>query len=174
MRTLAQYRGRPIVMTMSYTACRRTCSSSMLVLRKIQEILAHRGRDVSFVVIVQEKFVFEPTVDTRLGGVLHGMDTNVYDSEIGIADGITGMEGNGPLHGSPRNLGRIVLADDPVAADFVCTRLMGLNPLRVNYLAQAAEFLGNGTPDRIVQLGELLSAPQQPFALMPQFAHLRI
>ncbi len=25
---------------------------------------------------------------------------------------------------------------------------MGLNPLRVNYLAQAAEFLGNGTPER--------------------------
>ena len=50
------------------------------------------------------------------------------------------------------SLGRIVLADDPVAADFTCTRLMGLNPLRVNYLAQAAEFLGNGTPERIVQL----------------------
>jgi uncharacterized protein (DUF362 family) len=76
------------------------------------------------------------------------------------------MEGNGPLHGSPRNLGRIVLADDPVAADFVCTRLMGLNPPRVNYLAQAAEFLGNGTPDRIVQLGEQLSAPQQPLAVL--------
>jgi hypothetical protein len=25
------------------------------------------------------------------------------------------------------------VADDPVAADFVCSRLMGLNPLRVNY-----------------------------------------
>jgi hypothetical protein len=51
---------------------------------------------------------------------------------------------------------------------------MGLNPLRVNYLAQAAEFLGNGTPGRIVQLAEPVSAPQQPFALLPEFAHLRI
>jgi len=51
MRTLAQYRGHPIVMTMSYTACRKTCSASMLVLRKMQEILARRGRDVSFVVV---------------------------------------------------------------------------------------------------------------------------
>ena len=87
-----------------------------------------------------------------------------------LPTGSIGMEGNGPLHGSPRNLGRIVLADDPVAADFVCTRLMGLNPLRVNYLAQAAEFLGNGTPDRIVQLGEPLSAPQQPLASCREFA----
>ena len=52
------------------------------------------------------------------------------------------MEGKGPLHGSPRDLGRIVLADDPVAADFVCARLMDLNPLRVNYLAQAVSSWG--------------------------------
>jgi uncharacterized protein (DUF362 family) len=107
-------------------------------------------------------------------GIDRTSSTNAaFSANFIIADGIIGMEGNGPLHGSPRNLGRIVLANDPVAADFVCTRLMGLNPLRVNYLAQAAEFLGNGIPDRIVQLGEPLSAPQRPFALLPEFAHLR-
>ena len=84
------------------------------------------------------------------------------------------MEGNGSLHGSPRNLGRIVLVDDPGTADFVCTRLMGLNPLRVNYLAQAAEFLGNGTPERIVNLGEGVPSTMQPFAVLPEFAHLRL
>ena len=34
-----------------------------------------------------------------------------------IADGIVAMEGNGPLNGSSRSLGKIVLADDPVAAE---------------------------------------------------------
>ena len=91
-----------------------------------------------------------------------------------IADGIIGMEGNGPLHGSPRNLGRIVLADDPVASDFVCARLMSLNPLRVNYLAQAAEFLGNGTLERIVHLGEGLPSTMHPFAVLREFARLRL
>jgi len=109
-----------------------------------------------------------------------GIDRSVLDinaavpAHFVIADGITGMEGNGPLHGSPRSLGRIVLADDSVAADFVCTRLMGLNPLRVNYLAQAAEFLGNGMPERIVQLGEPMPPTMQPFAVLPEFAHLRL
>jgi uncharacterized protein (DUF362 family) len=109
-----------------------------------------------------------------------GIDRSILDINAAvpvhfvIADGIIGMEGNGPLHGAPRSLGRIVLADDPVAADFVCTRLMGLNPLRVNYLAQAAEFLGNGTPERIVQLGEMLPATVQSFAVLPAFAHLRL
>jgi len=63
---------------------------------------------------------------------------------------------------------------DPVAADFVSSRLMGLNPLSVNYLAQAAEFLGNGTPEGIVNLGERLPATLQPFAALPEFAHLRL
>ena len=109
-----------------------------------------------------------------------GIDRSILDinaavpAQFVIADGIIGMEGNGPLNGSPRNLGRIVLADDPVAADFVCMRLMGLDPLRVPYLAQAAEFLGNGTPDRIVQLAEPMLVPQEPFAVLPEFAHLRI
>src|SRR5437879_12449069 len=50
-RTLDDYRGRPVVMTLAYTACRKTCSSSMLVMRKMQEILARQGRDVAFVVV---------------------------------------------------------------------------------------------------------------------------
>jgi uncharacterized protein (DUF362 family) len=44
-----------------------------------------------------------------------------------IADGVIAMEGNGPLHRTHRWLGKIVLADDPVAADSVCAQLMGLD-----------------------------------------------
>ena len=47
-----------------------------------------------------------------------------------IADGIVAMEGNGPLNGVPRLFGKIVLADDPVAADATCARLMGLIPVK--------------------------------------------
>jgi cytochrome oxidase Cu insertion factor (SCO1/SenC/PrrC family) len=50
-RTLDDYKGRPIVMTMSYTACRKTCSASMLWLRKMQEILTRRGSDVAFLIV---------------------------------------------------------------------------------------------------------------------------
>jgi uncharacterized protein (DUF362 family) len=43
-----------------------------------------------------------------------------------IADGIAAMEGNGPLHGTAP--GRIMMSDDPVAADFTCAQLMGFDP----------------------------------------------
>ena len=112
--------------------------------------------------------------------VLHwkGIDRSILDINAAvpvhfvIADGIVGMEGNGPLHGAPRRLGRIVLSDDPVAADFTCARLMGINPRRVPHLALAAEFLGNGTPERIIQLAERLPSAVQPFAVLPEFAYL--
>jgi uncharacterized protein (DUF362 family) len=91
-----------------------------------------------------------------------------------IADGIVAMEGNGPLHGTQRHLGRVVLSDDPVAADFTCARLMGLHPERVWHLDHAAQFLGNGSADRIVLLAEGLPKQVEPFNVLPQFAYLRM
>src|ERR1700758_766593 len=71
MRTLAQYRGRPLVMTMSYTACRKTCSASMLVLRKMQEILARKGSDASFVVVSYDPSHDSPQQWRRYRDVRH-------------------------------------------------------------------------------------------------------
>jgi uncharacterized protein (DUF362 family) len=67
-----------------------------------------------------------------------GIDRSIRDISAGVpphfvvAAGIAAVGGNGPLHGSSRKFGRIELADDPVAADFTCARLMGLNPLPQN------------------------------------------
>jgi uncharacterized protein (DUF362 family) len=90
-----------------------------------------------------------------------------------IADGVVAMEGNGPLHGSHRHLGKIVLADDPVAADFTCARLMGLNPHAVWHLDRAAHFLGNGSHDRIDLIAEGLPPKTVPFDVLPEFASLQ-
>ena len=90
-----------------------------------------------------------------------------------IADGVVAMEGNGPLHGSHRHLGKIVLADDPVAADFTCARLMGLNPHAVGHLDRAAHFLGNGSHDRIDLIAEGLPRKTVPFDVLPEFASLQ-
>jgi uncharacterized protein (DUF362 family) len=109
----------------------------------------------------------------------HGIERSILDicstirPHFVIADGIVAMEGNGPLHGTNRNLRTIVLADDPVAADFTCARLMGLAPERIYHLAQAARFLGNGSPDKIDLLAEAVPHRVQPFAVLPQFRHIQ-
>src|SRR5690242_11038422 len=89
-----------------------------------------------------------------------------------IADGITAMEGNGPLQGSARQLGKIVLADDPVAADATCARLMGFDPPRVRHLSEGGHFLGNLREDRIRMLAEEVGAPTRPFSVLPEFRYL--
>ncbi len=90
-----------------------------------------------------------------------------------IADGIVAMQGNGPLHGTRRPLGKLVLSDDPVAADCICTRLMGFDPARVWHLDRASRFLGNGSLERIELISEKLLQRILPFDVLPEFAYLR-
>lgn len=90
-----------------------------------------------------------------------------------IADAIVAMEGNGPLAGTPRHLGRIILADDPVAADATCARLMGFIPERIPHIAENAKFLGNASLELIDQLAQPVTAANPPFRVVPEFQHLR-
>jgi uncharacterized protein (DUF362 family) len=89
-----------------------------------------------------------------------------------IADGITAMEGNGPLQGSPLQLGKIVLADDPVAADATCARLMGLDPARVQHIRMASDFLGNLDERAIEILADQVLVGPRPFSVLPDFSYL--
>ena len=89
-----------------------------------------------------------------------------------IADGIVAMEGNGPLNGTTRPLGTIVLADDPVAADATCARLMGFEPARIIHIREGSRFLGNASPALLDQVGETVNAPEMPFQVVPEFRHL--
>ncbi len=91
-----------------------------------------------------------------------------------IADGIVAMEGNGPLNGSPRPLGKIVLADDPVAADATCARLMGFNPECIVHICEGSRFLGNSSPRLIDQAGETLTPPATPFRVVPDWEYLHV
>jgi len=108
----------------------------------------------------------------------HGIHESILDIcatvpiHFVIADSITAMEGNGPLQGTARELGKIVLADDPVAADATCARLMGFDPLRVQHLSEGGRFLGNLRADRITMLAERAEVPICPFAVLPDFHYL--
>lgn len=113
--------------------------------------------------------------------ILHwkGIDRSILDIcatvpvHFVIADAIVAMEGNGPLNGKPRPLNRIVLADDPVAADATCARLMGLNPEMITHIRAGAQFLGNSSSERIDQIGEPVRAPVRAFQLLPELEYLR-
>jgi uncharacterized protein (DUF362 family) len=112
--------------------------------------------------------------------VLHwaGIDRAILDinavvrPDFAIVDGIVGMEGNGPIQGTPKACGVLVLGDDPVAVDATCCRVMGLNPGRVKYLAQAGTLLGHVEAEKIDQRGESIASVRTPFAVLHAFRHL--
>src|ERR1700745_3714478 len=55
-----------------------------------------------------------------------------------IADGVVGMEGDGPLNGTPKHLKTLLLSDDPVAADSTLMRHMRLQPDDVKHIREAS------------------------------------
>jgi len=74
---------------------------------------------------------------------------------ISIMDAVVGMEGNGPHAGTPRNVGWLLAATNPLALDVIAGEIMGLdrnqNPV---LLAAAKRGLG---PNRLQQV-ELIGA----------------
>ncbi len=59
--------------------------------------------------------------------------------DLHIVDALYVMEGNGPTHGRPRPLGKLVAGTDGLAVDSVLTRMMGLDPMQVRLFQKAAE-----------------------------------
>jgi uncharacterized protein (DUF362 family) len=90
--------------------------------------------------------------------------------DLAIVDGIVGMEGDGPLNGTPKHTGVIVMGADLVAVDATCCRLMQLDPEKVAYLVMAGrKKLGALVEGQIQQLGESIAERAQPFATVEHF-----
>ncbi len=113
--------------------------------------------------------------------VLHwaGIDNSILDinaavrPDFAIVDGINGMEGNGPIQGTPKRANVLVFGNDPVAVDATCCRIMGLLPEKVKYLAGAGTLLGHVNAEKIEQLGESIASVRTPFAVLKEFHKLR-
>jgi uncharacterized protein (DUF362 family) len=109
--------------------------------------------------------------------ILHwaGIDRAILDvaaaarPDFAIVDGIVGMDGNGPIQGTPKASGVLVFGSDAVAVDATCCRVMGLRPDRIKYLISAGTMLGNINTDKIQQLGERITSVRTPFSVLPAF-----
>jgi uncharacterized protein (DUF362 family) len=68
------------------------------------------------------------------------IDLNVaVRTDLVVVDGIVGLEGGGPITGTPIKMGLIIAGNNPVAVDAVTTTIMGFNPEKIKYLRYAAE-----------------------------------
>ncbi len=90
-----------------------------------------------------------------------------------LVDGVVGMEGNGPIQGTPKNAGVLVAGRDLAAVDATCCRLMQIDPLQVTYLTLSRD-AGQLTESATQQIGEQPGNLNiGPFELLPQFQQTR-
>jgi uncharacterized protein (DUF362 family) len=116
--------------------------------------------------------------------VLHhaGIPQTVFDinaslpTAIAIVDAIECMEGDGPIMGTSKQMGLVVIGTTPAAVDATCCRLMHVEPSRIPYLHLAADRLGTISDHRIDQEGENWRPVSQPFQILdvPHLRNLRI
>ena len=112
--------------------------------------------------------------------VLHhaGIPETVFDinasipRSLAIVDGIMCMEGDGPIMGSPKPMGLVLVGPNCPAVDATAARIMGLRPENISYLALAADRLGPIAESRIEQCGERWQALVSPFRII-NAPHLR-
>jgi uncharacterized protein (DUF362 family) len=113
--------------------------------------------------------------------VLHwtGIDNAIVDlvstvrPSLTIVDAITSMEGDGPIMGRARETGFIAMGTDVVAVDATCARAIGVDPLRLPYIKEAARFLGNASVARIRHRGESPSRYMFDFELVDMMQRVR-
>jgi uncharacterized protein (DUF362 family) len=84
--------------------------------------------------------------------------------QVTVLDGTVGMEGMGPSHGTPANLGIIISSFDTVAADSVAAAVMGIDPLEIEYVKLAFEQgLGCADLSQIEIVGLPIEEVKRPF-----------
>lgn len=112
--------------------------------------------------------------------VLHysGIPQTVYDINaslprtIAIVDGIDCMEGDGPIMGTMKHMGLVLVGTNPTAVDATACRLMDIDPSAVPYLKLAANRLGPLDDAYIAQRGEPWQPLASPFTILDK-PHLR-
>jgi uncharacterized protein (DUF362 family) len=110
-----------------------------------------------------------------------GIDNSIVDialtrpPDLQIVDGILGMEGDGPLNGTAKQLGALVMGTDPVAVDATCCRLMNIDPECIKYLVLGYQKrLGFLKPAEIQQIGETPGSIVQSFDPAPHFQPIQL
>lgn len=90
--------------------------------------------------------------------------TTALPPYLTIVDGLTAMEGLGPLEGTPVNLDLIIAGRCPAAVDATIARIMGFHAEKLEYLVEA-EKAGHGpiTEEEIVVLGADIGKVAYPF-----------
>jgi uncharacterized protein (DUF362 family) len=105
----------------------------------------------------------KPKLHEKLVEILLFLNRTIRQNLV-IVDGIVGMQGLGPIQGSPVDLGLIISGLSPVTVDAVCCHIMGINPYAVEPLWKAYKVgIGEIDINRTQVLGEKINDVSKKF-----------
>ncbi|NOW06637.1 DUF362 domain-containing protein [Clostridium beijerinckii] len=93
------------------------------------------------------------------------IDTNrIALADLTIIDGIIGMEGDGPINGIPANSKVLIASLDPLAAEIVAIKIMGLEDVYMRYIDMAYDAgFGEKNIENINIVGDSISSVEKKF-----------
>lgn len=100
-----------------------------------------------------------------------GLDKAIVDvvrlakPSFALVDAIVSMEGEGPLNGTAKDTGYLILGKDVAAVDATAARCMEVDPDKISYLKIAGQVIGNIKPDRINIVGSSLVSVAKSFQM---------
>ncbi len=106
---------------------------------------------------------------------LRGIENSVIDLALtlpvhyAVVDGVTGMEGDGPIMGTAKSVGTVIMGKDLLAVDSTAARIMGFDPRKIPYLAVAGSHLPGLKESDVAYRGEHPRRFATSFACLPQF-----
>lgn len=95
---------------------------------------------------------------------------------MAIVDGIECMEGDGPILGTSKQMGLVLVGTRLASVDATAARIIGLDPTAVDYLRLAVRRMGPLDDSLIEQRGENWEALASPFEILdePHLQRLRL
>jgi uncharacterized protein (DUF362 family) len=103
------------------------------------------------------------TYHSKLSDAINDI-VRVKKPDLTIMDGIIGMEGEGPISGSPKKMDLVLASEDVLALDVTACQVMRINPVHVDHLQKAAYYgIGESNPSKIEVMGESIEAVWDKF-----------
>ncbi|MGA2323252.1 MAG: DUF362 domain-containing protein [Sedimentisphaerales bacterium] len=78
-----------------------------------------------------------------------------FDKTFVVLDGIRGMEGQGPLFGTPVDMNIVGFCDDSLVNDMVCAKIMGFDPKEIKHVELFKKYYYPAAIDNVEFAGEI-------------------
>ncbi len=111
---------------------------------------------------------------------VRGIENSIVDLALtvpvhyAVVDGVIGMEGDGPIMGTAKPVGAVIMGKHLLAVDSTAARIMGFNPRKISYLSMAAQHLPGLSEYSVAHRGENPKRFATEFSCLPQFEKAKI